>query len=525
MTLVSDPDQVPAWPDTAGELLFALQRPTGNADAPRLDETRLLRQYGETLGGSTGDEAVGVVDGDMVMNPLYTDVVDRLEDLGPAELRARAIRRDRLVLADGVTFGGQGSQRRAPFPIDLMPRLLAATEWGGLVRGIGQRAAALNAFLHDVYGDQRILDAGILPRSVIEGSPAWGHRGAAVTAGAAVHGTRPAPRATLLGTDLLRDTDGRWLAMDDNLQMPCGLGYALEARRTLATVLPELTEGSRRQTVSVAPGLLRTALAAAALARANAEPAIAVLSSGPSDTAWFEHRMLASAMRVPIVLARDLIAVGDRIAVLRPDGPRRIDVLYRRQSEEALSHAVSATGDPLLPLLLNAVAQGRLWLGNAIGNAIAEDKAVYAYVPAMIRYYLGEEPILDGVRTLLPTIESDRREIDARLAELAVRPVDGGADQALLGPLASAAQLADARAALGAAPHRFVVQEIAGVSTAPTLVSHRLEPRRVDLQAFTVCGPTPTVLPCPLTRVALGPDEQRVRATFAGGAKDTWIVS
>src|SRR4051794_25195828 len=263
MTLIGESEQVPAWPDTAGELMFALQRPGGRGlpDGVRPDETRLLRHYGGALAGSTGDEAVGVIDGEVVLNPLYSDVIDRLEDLGPAELRARAIRRDRLLLADGVTFG-QGSQRRAAYPIDLMPRVLAAAEWTVLRRGLEQRALALSAFLDDAYSDQRIVRAGVVPRSLVEGSPGYVPAGRAVTAGTAARGGPAAARMTLLGTDLLRGPDGRWLAMDDNLHLPCGLGYALEARRTLATVLPELTEGSRRQTVSVAPGLLRNALAA-----------------------------------------------------------------------------------------------------------------------------------------------------------------------------------------------------------------------------------------------------------------------
>jgi carboxylate-amine ligase len=526
MTVTSQAEQAPAWPDTAGELFFALQRPhpaVSLGEASRPEETRLLRQYGTALAGPSRDEVVGIIDGQAVLNPLYGQVLDRLEELGPAELRARAIRRDRLLLADGVTFGGHGLQRRAPFPIDLMPRLLPISEWSRLQRGLEQRAAALTAFLDDVYGDQRILRAGVVPRGLVETSTGYSDVGRAAATGAGARLARP--RATLVGTDLLHSADGRWLALEDNLRMPCGLGYALEARRTMATVLPELTADSRRQTVSVAPALLRGALAASAMIPPGAQPAIAVLSTGPSDSAWFEHRMLASAMKVPIVLPRHLIAVGDRVAVLRPDGPRRLDVLYRQQTEQDLASAVCATGEPLLPLLLNAVARGGVWVGNAMGNGVAEDKAVGSYVPAMIRYYLGEEPLLDGVRTLLPTNPADRREIDARLPELVIKPVDGSdADGVLLGPLASPRELAEARAALAAAPRCFVAQEYVDVSTHPTLTAARVEPRRVDLRGFTVCTPTPVALPSPLTRVALGPNSPLVASSLGGGAKDTWIV-
>jgi carboxylate-amine ligase len=514
----NDVGVAPVWPDTAGDLPFALHRPVPGVLPPRPDEARLLRSYLDNPRTPETDEAVGVVHGEVVTNPLYDRVLATLENLGPAELRARAIRRDRLLTADGVTFGGLAAGHpRRPFPIDLMPRILPADQWGFLRRAVQQRIAALGAFLDDVYGEQRILAAGVVPRVVVETSPGW-HDAGRMTG-------RGAPRAVMAGTDLLHDRHGRWLVLEDDLRMPSGLGYALEARRTMATVLPELTPGSQRQWVSTAPHQLRRALEAAAPTPAGGEPAIAVLSTGPSDSAWFEHRMLASAMKVPIVLPRDLISVGDRIAILRPDGPRRIDVLYRRCDEDALTSARSATGDPLLPQLLHAVGAGTLRLANAVGNGIADDKAVYAFVPAMIRYYLGEEPLLDNVETRVLADPDSHREVIGHLEDYVIKPVDAPSGQGIvLGPQASAAELDELRRRIEARPEGFVAQELVDFTTHPTLMSHRLEPRRVDLRVFTVCTPEPEVLSAPLTRVAMRPGSLVVNSSRGGGAKDTWIV-
>jgi carboxylate-amine ligase len=514
---VEDLELAPIWPDTAGELPFALQRPLGGVVPPRPEDAKLLRPYLDNPRAPEADEAIGVVHDELVSNPLYDRVLATLEDLGPAELRARAIRRDRLLNADGVTFGGiAAGHPRQPFPIDLMPRILPSDQWGFLRRALQQRTAALSAFLDDVYGEQRIVEAGVVPRVVVESAPGWRDAGRIGT------GT---PRATVLGTDLLHDGKGRWLVLEDNLRMPSGLGYALEARRVLATVLPELTPFSQRQWVSDSPRLLRRALEAAAPTPSGGEAAVAVLSPGPSHSAWFEHRMLASAMKAPLVLPRDLISVGDRIAILRPDGPRRIDVLYRRHDEDELAEARSATGEPLLPQLLHAVGSGNLWLANAVGNGVADDKAVYAYVPAMIRYYLGEEPLLDNVETRVLADPDSYREVLAHLEDFVVKPVAGRSGQDIvIGPHASKAELDDLRRRIEARPTGFVAQELVDFTTHPTLISHRLEPRRVDLRVFSVCTPEPEVLSAPLTRVAMQPGSMVVNSARGGGAKDTWIV-
>src|SRR3954454_23976923 len=499
MTVGSNTDSVAAWPDTAGDLPFALQRPRpGSVLPPRPDDARLLRPYAESPHAPEVDEALGIVDGEVVCNPLYDRVLATMEDLGPAELRARAIRRDRLLLADGVTFGGTAGHPREPFPIDLVPRLLPADQRGWLRHGLEQRTAALSAFLDDIYDEQRIVEAGVVPRVVVEQAPGRRDAGRIPAAGR--------PRATVMGMDLLHDGHGRWLVLEDNLRVPSGLGYALEARRTIATVLPELTPYSQRQWVSDSPQLLRRALEAAAPTPAGGEPAIAVLSSGPADSAWFEHRMLASAMKAPLVLPRDLIAVGDRIAILRPDGPRRIDVLYRRSDEDDLAGARSATGEPLLAQLLHAVGAGTLWLANAGGNGIADDKAVYAYVPAMIRYSLGEEPLLDNVETRVLADPDSYREVIGHLQDYVIKPVHAPSGQGIvIGPHASAAELEDLRRRIEADPTGFVAQELVDTTTHPTLMSHRLEPRRVDLRVFTVCTPEPEGVSAPPTRGAVEP--------------------
>lgn len=511
MSVVERTEPGTAWPDLAGELPFSLQRYRTGPAFPVLDD-RLFVGY-----RSRADEAVEVRGDDVVGQPLYADVLRLLEELGPAELRARTTRRDRLLVGDGVTFGGPHDSPRRPFPIDLVPRLLPAREWDMLSRAAEQRTAALTAFLADVHGDQRIVRAGVVPREVVARTPGW--------PGDAPAGSKGTPRAVVLGIDLLRARDGRWLVLEDNLRIPSGLGYALQARRTMATVLPELTPGSARRAVSPAAAQLRSALEAAAPARSADAPAVAVLSPGPADSAWFEHRMLASAMKAPLVMPRDLVVLGDRVAILRPDGPRRVDVLYRRQTEEGLADARSATGELLLPALERAAAAGCLTLANAVGNGVADDKAVYGYVPAMVRYYLGEEPLLDNVSTRVLADPDSRREVLADLGAWVVKQVDAlPAQNVVLGPHASADELARLRAQIAADPGAFVAQELVDFTTHPTLIGSRLEPRHVDLRVFTVSTPEPAVLPNPLTRVALNAGSMMVNSFRGSGAKDTWIV-
>jgi carboxylate-amine ligase len=507
MSIVEQQAPGTVWPDTADDLPFSLQRYPGSPVALP-DGAGLLTDYTTAAAAATVDEAVAVVDGDVVGNPLYADVLRTLDELGTAELRARATRRDRLLLGDGVTFGGATDMPRRPFPIDLVPRILTATEWDPIARGVEQRTAALTAFLDDIYGQQRIVADRVIPEVVIRSAPGWREAGRDITSGT--------PRATVMGMDLLRDRTGRWLVLEDNLRIPSGIGYALEARRTMATVLPELTEGSRRRWVSGAPAMLRQALEAAAPVATGSEPTVAVLSSGPSNSAWFEHRMLAAAMKAPLVMPRDLIAVGNRMAILRPDGPRRLDVLYRREGED---------GEPLLPQLLQAVRAGGLWMANAVGNGIADDRAVYAYVPAMIRYYLGEQPLLDNVPTRVLADPACAREVLDHLTDFVVKQVEGASGETVvIGQLASAGELERLRAAIVAQPERFVAQELVDFTTHPTLISSRIEPRRVDLRVFTVSRPEPAVLPTPLSRVALTKGSLIVNSSRGGGAKDTWIV-
>jgi carboxylate-amine ligase len=521
MSVVERQESVTAWPDVAGELPFSLQRYRGDAVPPAVGD-RLLRGYGPALarGLALNDEAVALNGGELVSTPLYSDVLRVLEGLGPAELRARATRRDRMLTADGVTFGGPEDRPRRPFPIDLMPRLLPAAEWGRLDRALVQRTRALTAFLADVHGASRIVRAGVVPGAVVERA-----RGATTTAGTGSPVAPDEPRAVVLGIDLLRDRSGRWLVLEDNLRIPAGLGYAMQARRMMATVVPELTPGSNRRAVSTAAAVLRAALAAAAPRHSGAEPAVAVLSPGPSDSSWFEHRMLASAMKVPLVMPRDLVAVGDRVAILRPDGPRRLDVLYRRQHEQALTGAVSATGEPLAPMLLRAAGAGSLRLANDVGNGVADDKAVYGYVPAMIRYYLGEEPLLDNVPTRVLADPESCREVLSDLGSWVVKRVDAlPAQDVVVGPHASAGGLERLRAQILDDPSAFVAQELVDFTSHPTLIGSALEPRHVDLRVFTVSTPEPAVLPNPLTRVALTAGSMIVNSFRGSGAKDTWIV-
>ncbi|MPQ99329.1 circularly permuted type 2 ATP-grasp protein [Modestobacter sp. I12A-02628] len=482
--------------------------------------------------GSAVDEAV---DGGGRLLPGYGEVGPVLDGLGPERLAAAAAEVDRQRVARGVVFGSftDGTFEETTFPMCPVPRVVPAADWAHLSAGVEQRTRALNAFLADVYrpaGRRRsdvekqpeVVRAGVLPEWVVADSPGW--RPGAVSFAAAGQ-----QRVTVAGLDLLRGPGGRWVVLEDNLRVPSGIGYAMANRQSSRAALPQLFAEGRGAALTDPAGaavVLHEALTEAAPAGCAGSPQVALLTDGAMNTAWFEHRLLAEAMGVPIATPDVLWPTPDGGVAVEVDGERvPVDVFYRRFDDDDLAAHVTPSGMLLDTLLREAVRAGRLAVANVPGNGVADDKATYCYVPEMIRFYLGEEPVLATVPTWVLADDDDLAAVVDRLHELVVKPVDGyGGQGVVFGSTCSAAQLAQLRADVLRAPHRFVAQEPVDFSTAPTCVDGELVPRHVDLRVFAVAGATTRVLPAPLTRVALARGSMVVNSSRGGGSKDTWLI-
>jgi carboxylate-amine ligase len=467
---------------------------------------------GLTPYAASGDEAFP--DGEV--EPAYTGIVDVLSALGAAGLRRREDARDEEQRARGITFSVAGEAATRLFPFDLVPRIVPAADWRHLTAGLVQRVRALDAFVGDVYGDRLVVKDGVVPEWVIDGSPELRPSGALVS--------RPGVRAQVAGVDLVRDGSGRWCVLEDNLRVPSGIGYAMQNRRLTEAVLPELPRPANLMSVEDTPALLKRALLDAAGPAAGDDPQIVVLSQGPDDSAWFEHRMLAEEMGVPLVRSTELLVDDGVVHRVVHGRQHRVDVIYLRMGEDSLVHSPGADGMPLGPSLVAALHADTVVLANALGNGIGDDKAVYAYVPALIEYYLGEKPLLADVPTYLCGIPEQREEVLGRLAELVCKPVDGyGGDRIVIGPHASPEDLAAVRRQIRTAPHRWVAQEVVDLSTHPVFDGHQLAPRHVDLRAFVFTGRESVVAAAALTRVAPA-GSMIVNSSRGGGSKDTWLL-
>jgi carboxylate-amine ligase len=448
--------------------------------------------------------------------PAYAGILSVLTALGPAGLRRREDAKADEQRARGITFSVAGEAATRLFPFDLVPRIVPETDREGLDAGLVQRVKALDAFVNDVYTDREMVKDGIVPEWVINGSPELRPSGALVR--------RPGVRAQVAGVDLVRDGDGNWCVLEDNLRVPSGIGYAMQNRRLTEAVLPELPRPENLLSPEGTPALLKRALLDAAGPAAGDDPKVVLLSQGPDDSAWFEHRMLAEEMGVPLVRSTDLL-VDDAVVYRLQNGRKnRVDVIYLRMGEDSLVHSPGADGMPLGPSLVTALHADTVVLANALGNGIGDDKAVYAFVPKLIEYYLGEKPLLADVPTYLCGIPEQKAEVLSRLEELVCKPVDGyGGDRIVIGPHASIEDLQAVRRQIMAAPHRWVAQEVVDLSTHPVFDGHQLAPRHVDLRAFVFTGRQSVVAPAALTRVAPA-GSMIVNSSRGGGSKDTWLL-
>jgi uncharacterized circularly permuted ATP-grasp superfamily protein len=448
-------------------------------------------------------------------------VVELLEQMGRVEFRARKRLAELLFQGLGVTFAvyadGQGSERI--FPFDPIPRTISATDWSVVERGLIQRITALNSFLTDLYGPQRILEARRIPRAVVEGSRGYlrALRGVRPPAGVYIH---------VAGIDLIRGPDGALTVLEDNLRTPSGVSYVLENRQVMKKAFPQIFQRGAVRAVDEYPLKLRQALDAVS-PRDVVDPSIVVLTPGQFNSAYFEHCFLARRMGVPLVQGSDLFVENDQVFMRTTHGPSRVHVIYRRIDDAFLDPEVFRA-DSLLGVrgLVRAYAAGNVALANAIGNGVADDKAIYPYVPEMIRFYLAEEPILPQVETYLCEDDSHRSHVLANLPSLVVKAVDeAGGYGMLMGPKATRRELSDFADRIRSDPRRYIAQPLVELSTCPTMVGRNVLPRRVDFRPYIVTGRQPWVLPGGLTRVALREGSYVVNSSQGGGSKDTWVLA
>jgi uncharacterized circularly permuted ATP-grasp superfamily protein len=441
--------------------------------------------------------------------PPYVAVIDALARHDLVELRER-VRSN--IDEIGLSFGPG-----VPMVVDPVPRVIDAAEWDALEAGLLQRARALNAFLLDAYGDQRIFEEGIVPRRLLETSQGYEPlmRGLLDPS---------VPPATVAGMDLIRAADGELLVLEDNLRMPSGATYAIAVREAVGPELKDAAAGLRRPDGYVAR--LGEAIRAASPASHAAEPVAAILSDGPESGAYYEHERLGRELSLPVVTPSQLSAARGRLHAQIGRERVQLDVVYRRLDEDRLTEG-GGTLTPLGSLLAPALESGRLRCVNAIGTGLADDKLAHAYVAEMVRFYLGEEPRLRSVPSYDLSDPEARSEVMGRLDELVVKPRDGfGGHGVTIMPRASEGERRKVIGLVRRRPERFVAQELVPLSTHPTVVGSGIAPRRVDLRPYVLSPATgePSVMQGGLTRYAKAADEMVVNSSQGGGSKDTWVL-
>ncbi len=453
-------------------------------------------------------------------HPAMERVVALLQQLDRSDFKQRQRLADATFRRGGVTFSVYSDRRgiEKTFPFDLIPRLIAAADWARLERGLVQRATALNRFLEDVYGEQEILEAGKIPRALVERCSGYVPevRGLARPHGVSVH---------VAGIDLLRREDGEFVVLEDNLRVPSGVSYVLENRSVMKRLFPLIFQLARVETVDDYAVRLRDALLSVSPVDGT-ETNVAVLTPGIYNSAYFEHSFLARQMGCLLVEGRDLFVHDDRVWVKTTRGPVQVHVIYRRVDDLFLDPGMFRE-DSVLGVrgLMQAYAKGHVTIANAVGNGVADDKAMYPYVPDMVRFYLGEEPLLGQVPTFRCAEPDDRAFVLKHLEELVVKEVAGAGGYGMcVGPTATKAQLKAMAKQLATHPEDYIAQPVVEFSTCPTLSSRGVAPRRVDLRPYVVTGRSTWVLPGGLTRVALKAGSYVVNSSQGGGSKDTWVL-
>jgi uncharacterized circularly permuted ATP-grasp superfamily protein len=452
--------------------------------------------------------------------PQYQELYHRLLEMPPETLFQRQQAAEMAFLYQGITFTVYGSDEGTEriWPYDLLPRIITHEEWARIERGLTQRITALNLFLKDIYHDGHILSDGVIPRALIYSCRHYRHEMRGVNVPHDIY-------VSIVGTDLVRLPDGSFVVLEDNLRVPSGVSYMLANRQVMKHVFP-LLFGS----YGVLPidhygqELLRTLLALAPVSRPD--PTIVLLTPGVYNSAYFEHTFLARQMGIELVEGRDLLVHNNIVYMRTTAGLRHVDVIYRRIDDDYLDPLAFRPDSRLgVPGLLNVYRAGNVALANAIGTGVADDKAIYAYVPSIIRYYLREEPILPNVETYVLTDDSQRKYVLEHLDELVVKAVgESGGYGMLIGPCSTAAQREQFRQYITADPRNYIAQPTLALSRAPCLIEGQIEPRHVDLRPFILYGNPVTIVPGGLTRVALTRGSLVVNSSQGGGSKDTWVL-
>ena len=454
--------------------------------------------------------------------PPFARVAQLLDKLGKDELARAQVLAEHALLQQGVTFSVYGDARGTEkiFPFCLVPRLIAGSDWAHVERGLQQRLRALGMFLDDIYGEQKILTSGIVPAEMILGAAGYRPmlRGIKPPGGVRIH---------ISGIDLIRDPVGTWRVLEDNLRTPSGVSYVLENRQLSKRMFPRVFDAARVHRVDHYPTRLVEALHS--VSPVGSDTTAVVLTPGPYNSAYFEHTFLARTMGLELVQAPDLFVEQDKVYCRTTRGPKRVDVIYRRTDETFLDPEVFRPDSVLgVPGLMRAYAAGNVALANAPGNGVADDKAVYPFVPKMIEFYLGEQPLLEQVPTYVCLRDDDREYVLEHLSEMVVKAVDeAGGYGMLMGPQSTAEQREEFRARIIAEPRRYIAQHRVELSSCPTWISERnaVEPRRVDLRPYVLTSREgPWVLPGGLTRVALVAGSYVVNSSQGGGSKDTWVM-
>ncbi|MES2483584.1 MAG: circularly permuted type 2 ATP-grasp protein [Pseudomonadota bacterium] len=475
----------------------------------------------QSLGGMVQTQAQGV-------RAHYQTYARWLARQPQEQMGARREEAEMIFRRVGITFAvygakdedGDGTERLIPF--DLIPRIIPADEWRSMEAGLVQRVTALNRFLHDVYHEQEILRAGIIPAEQVLGNAQFRKEMMGIYTPHHVY-------SHIAGVDIVRapDADGKgeYYVLEDNLRVPSGVSYMLEDRRMMMRLFPDLFSQYRVAPVMHYPDLLLETLRASAQPGAP-DPTVVVLTPGMYNSAYFEHAFLAQQMGVELVEGQDLF-VKDRYVYMRTTrGPRRVDVIYRRVDDDFLDPEVFRPNSTLgCPGLLDAFAAGNVTICNAVGTGVADDKSIYPYVPKMIEFYLGEKPILKNVPTFVGRNGDDLKYMLANLKDLVVKEVHGaGGYGMLVGPASTRQEIEDFRKAVEANPSGYIAQPTLSLSSCPTYVESGIAPRHIDLRPFVLSGRTVQMVPGGLTRVALKEGSLVVNSSQGGGTKDTWVL-
>ena len=481
--------------------------------------TNMQSAYGSVFSHYELDAAYDeMFEGGLRPRPHYQPLYRRLLELTPEELERRQHDADISFLNQGITFtvyGDSGGTERV-FPYDLLPRIITGAEWNVVERGLKQRIYALNLFLKDIYHEGRILNAGVVPRDLIYSCRHFRREMRGVHVPNDIY-------VSIVGTDLIRLPSGEFVVLEDNLRVPSGVSYMLANRQVMKRVFPRLfVDYGVRPIDHYGKALLSTLRALTA----NPDPTMVLLSPGVFNSAYFEHAFLARQMGIKLVEGRDLLVHNNVVYMRTTAGLQRVDVIYRRIDDDFID-PIAFRSDSVLGVagLFNAFRAGNVALANAVGTGVADDKAIYAYVPAIIRYYLGEDPILNNVETYLLEDEKQRSHVLENLDKLVVKAVgESGGYSMLIGPHSTRQQQAEFREAILAKPRHYIAQPTLSLSRSPCFIDNQVDPRHIDLRPYILYGKDITIVPGGLTRVALRRGSLVVNSSQGGGSKDTWVL-